>query len=79
MSIVLIECRQIGRILRYARRQNHMRPSEMAQLLRISRTELRQYERGTTLISDAVLMRLMMYGVTLLKARYTRLKPDDKK
>lgn len=79
MSIVLIECRQIGRLLRYARRQNHMRLDELAQLLRISRTDLRMYERGTKLISDAVLMRIMMYGVTLLKARYIRLTPDDKK
>lgn len=77
MSVVLVEARHFGYVLRYVRTKNSMIRAEFAHLLKIQKTELRQYERGSKIISDAILMRLLMYGVTLLKARYTRFNPDD--
>lgn len=79
MSIVLIDARHFGRMLKYARRQNHMFLSDCAKLLKISESDLKQYERGSTLISESVMSRLLLYGLTLMKARSIRFNPDDKK
>lgn len=74
--MVLIDARHFGRMLKYARSQNHMGQAEFAKLLKISQTDLRAFERGSKIISDGILMRLFIYGVVLLKAHHTRFNPD---
>lgn len=67
---VTIDGRYIGRMLRYARTQNRLGLIETANLLHISKTDLRMFERGTIVISESVIMRIMLYGITKLKSRH---------
>ena len=76
---VTIDGRYIGRMLRYARTQNRLGLIETANILNITPTDLRMFERGTKVISDAVIMRIMLYGVTKLKARHAPCNRINKK
>ena len=79
MTMLLIDAKHFGRMLKYARRENKMSMEDCAKLLKISKSDLRQFERGTNIIGEHVLSRLMLYGLMLLKARSTPYNPDAKK
>lgn len=79
MAMLLIDAKHFGRMLKYARRENIMSMEDCAKLLKITKTDLRQFERGTKIINERVLSRLMLYGLMLLKARSTPYNPDAKK
>lgn len=79
MTMLLIDCRHFGRMLKYARSGNKMSREDCAKLLKISKQELRQFERGVNIINESVMSRLMLYGLMLLKARHTSYNPDIRK
>ncbi len=76
MAEILIDARYFGRMLKNGRRANHMTRTDCAKMLKIPKDDLRCYERGTKIISESVLSRLVLYGLTLLKARNMPYKPQ---
>lgn len=76
MAEILIDARYFGRMLKNGRRANYMTRTECAKLLKIPVTDLRCYERGSKIISDSVLSRLVLYGLTLMKTRNTPYNPQ---
>ena len=69
MSVVLVDARHYGEQLRHARHVLKLNRVTAAQLLRVSATDLRNYELGRMPIPPDLLFILMHRGLTISMCR----------
>ena len=69
MTVVLVDARYYGDIMRQARKWLKIDSDTAAKILKIGRKEYRKYERGRAVIPRDVYMRLMQSAFSLLSFR----------
>lgn len=69
MTVVLVDARYYGDIMRQARKWLKIDSDTAAKILKIDRKEYRKYERGRAVMPRDVYMRLMQSAFSLLSFR----------
>lgn len=69
MSVILVDARYLGHYLKRARRTLNLTRYECGKILNTSHSEIMKLENGKILISERLLEKIMVNGLTMIMSK----------